>query len=207
MTSTIQSLIENRRLELGLRKQDVVRKAGYTNIGKGCRRYDELLAGDLKTTTGLLERLPTALDIPAETVTEAVNETKRQYWARVDAEWRSAFRPQGFIITEHLVPTQITFAAITGADRHLWVDFEPGSAPLSYLGQTLKAARQRSPIMYFGNATGVIVNYSPDHAIRFDLDGTPLEVLSGAHRGGSLSFSIRGKTVPKEALAAIFSGQ
>jgi hypothetical protein len=64
--------------------------------------------------------------------------------------------------------------------------------------------RLRSPINYYGHATGVIVNYTPDHAIRFGLDGTPLEVLSEAHRGGSLSFSIRGKPVPKEVLAAIF---
>jgi hypothetical protein len=203
----LTTLIENRRLELGLRKLDVVVRAGYTNIGKGCRRYDELLGGDLHTTRGLIGRLPAALDIPAETVTEAVAETKRQYWSRVDAEYRAAFKPQGFIVTEHTVPTSITMAAFTGADRHLWVNFEPSSAPLSYLAQTLKAVRLRSPIQWFGHATGVIVNYSPDHAIRFDLDGTPLEVLSGAHRGGTLSVSIRGgPAIDSKVIAAILFG-
>jgi hypothetical protein len=67
-----------------------------------------------------------------------------------------------------------------GADRKLWVDFTPGSTNISYLRQALDAARQRSPIRFYGNAIGVIINYTPDDAVRFDLNGDAVEVLSGA---------------------------
>jgi hypothetical protein len=131
------------------------------------------LAGDLHTTRGLIERLPTALDLPIEAVTEAVAETKRQYWAKVDAEWRASFVPHAVILTEHRIPTSIIMAVITGADRHLWVNFEPGSNRITYIKQALRAVKRRSPIMFFGKVTGLIINYSPDNAVHFDLDGSP----------------------------------
>ena len=34
---------------------------------------------------------------------------------------------------------------------------------------------------FFGAVTGVIVNYSPDRAVRFDLAGTPIECLPRAY--------------------------
>jgi hypothetical protein len=77
--SPIASLIENCRQELGLTRRDVIRRCGYGNIAKGCRRYDELLAGDFKTTSGLLERLPAALEITPEIVQAAIEQTKQEY--------------------------------------------------------------------------------------------------------------------------------
>jgi hypothetical protein len=203
-SSPLANLIEARRLELGLRRQDVARRAGYTNLSKGCRRLDELLAGDLHTTRGLIDRLPAALDVPAETVNEAVAETKRQRRAAEDRAWRAAFKPHAIILTEHTRPTSITMAIFTGADRKLWVDFEPDSSPVSYLKQTLRAAKRRSPISFYGAAVGVIVNYSPDEAVHFDLNGKPVAILPAAHRLGQLTVSIGGHPVPPEVLAAFF---
>ena len=48
----IKLLIEDRRRLLGLTRQDVVRRAGYRNISKGCRRLDELLAGGIAHGSG-----------------------------------------------------------------------------------------------------------------------------------------------------------
>jgi len=149
--------------------------------------------------------LPAALDVPAEAVHEAVAETARQQREAEDAAYRAAFRPHVIILTEHRIPTQITFAAITGADRHLIVNFEPGTVAISYLEQTLRAVKQRSPIRFYGRALEVIVNYSPDRAVRFSLDGIPLEVLPAAHRLGELTVSIGGgQPVSSKVLAAIF---
>jgi hypothetical protein len=61
-----------------------------------------------------------------------------------------------------------------------------------------------SPIRFYGAAIGVMINFCPDYAIRFNLDGEPVEVLSAAYRGDALSVSIRGKPVPPGALAVIF---
>jgi hypothetical protein len=101
----IKLLIEDRRRLLGLTRQDVVRRAGYRNISKGCRRLDELLAGELRTARALIDRLPASLEVPAEVVTEAVAETARQMRAAEDAAWRAAFKPHAIILTEHTRPT------------------------------------------------------------------------------------------------------
>src|SRR6266571_2641377 len=203
--SPLKTLIENRSRDLGLSRQDIVQRAGYRNIAKGCRRLDELLTGDVHAARGLIDRLPAALDVPAEAVHEALAETARQQREVEDAHYRAAFQPRGFIITEHTVPTSITMAAFVGADQSLWVDFDPGTTAITYLGQTLRAAKQRSPIRFYGNAVGVVVNYSPDEALRFDMQGIPVEILPTAHQGETLSVSIRGKVVSSKTLAAIFS--
>src|SRR6266566_4761431 len=46
--SPIKTLIENRSRDLGLSRQDIVQRAGYRNLVKGCRRLDELLTGDVR---------------------------------------------------------------------------------------------------------------------------------------------------------------
>jgi len=122
--SPIKTLIENRSRDLGLSRQDIVQRAGYRNLAKGCRRLDELLTGDVQAARGLIDRLPAALDVPAEAVHEAIAETARQQREAEDAHYRAAFKPRGFIITEHTIPTSITMAAFVGADQSLWVDFE-----------------------------------------------------------------------------------
>jgi hypothetical protein len=203
MTTPIQHLIEARRRKLGLSRDDVVRRCGYANLSKGHRRLDALLGGELHTARGLIDRLPSALDVPAATVIEAIAATRRQQEAAADKAYRAAFKPHAIIITEHERPTSITLAAFTGADRDLWVDFELGSSKITYVRQALRAVRKRSPIPYFGQAVGVVVNYSPDNAIRFDLDGNAVELLSAAHRLGELTVAIRGKPVPPGAFAAI----
>jgi len=200
---SIKTLVEKRSRELGLSRQDVVRRAGYVNLSKGYRRLDALLAGDLHTTRGLIDRLAVALDVPVEVVTEAVEATQREIWAQQDAAWRASFRPHAVILTEHERPTSITMAAFSSADRQLRVEFEPGTASISYLAQTLRAARQRSPINFYGKAVGFIINYAPDNAIRYDLNGNPLDVLSSAYRPEELTISIRGRPVSRDALAVI----
>src|SRR6266496_5343716 len=201
--SPITALIEDRCRALGLTRQDVVRRAGYVNLSKGVRRLDALLAGDLHTTRGLIDLLPVALDVPVEVVTEAVEATKRELWAREDAAYRAQFRPHAIILTEHERPTSITMAAFSSADRQLWVEFQSGSSHISYITQALKAARQRSPINFYGKAVGFIINYGPDNAIRYDLNGNPMDVLSSAYRSDELTISIRGRPVSRGALAAI----
>jgi hypothetical protein len=49
----------------------------------------------------------------------------------------------------------------------------------------------------------VIVNYMPDRAIRFDLDGNALEILPRAHRLAEPSIAIRDRPLPPEALVPV----
>ena len=42
----LKQLIEKRLEELGIRRGELVRRMGYSNISKGCRRLDDLCEGD-----------------------------------------------------------------------------------------------------------------------------------------------------------------
>ena len=52
----------------------------------------------------------------------------------------------------------------------------------------------------FGRVTAFVVNYSPDRAVRFDLDGSSLEVLPRAVRPGRAWISVGGSAFPPEFL-------
>ena len=66
--------------------------------------------------------------------------------------------------------------------------------------------KRRSPISFYGAAVGVIINYSPDEAVHFDLTGNALEVLPAAYRLDELTVSIGGRPVPRDVLDTIFFG-
>jgi hypothetical protein len=57
---TIKAVILDHCQALGLSRADVVRRAGFKNVPKGLRRLDELCAGQLKTTSSLINGLPSA---------------------------------------------------------------------------------------------------------------------------------------------------
>jgi hypothetical protein len=178
-----------------------MRRVNYKNITKGLRRLDKLLAGDLDKTRDLIHALPAALDVPPEVVEHAIEDTRHQIAAAQEAArhareaaWRAAFRPHAIILTEQTVPQPIFAVAIIGAERLLRIDFDSGLGPGSYTNQALAGVRRKlaefssesgkiaDTLPAFGRPVGVIVNYTPDRAVRFDLDGKPLVIFPRAHR-------------------------
>ena len=95
-------------------------------------------------------------------------------------------------------PTQIFVAFFIGINRLLRVDFDPDSGPETFLAQALGGVRSKlaewksDGLPTFGRPLGVVVNYSPDHAIHYDLKGSEIEVLDRAYRLGEISFLING---------------
>jgi hypothetical protein len=215
----IESLVVDRSTVLGLSRLDLVRRAGYKNIAKGLRRLDELLAGDLDKTRDLIRALPAALDVPPELVATAIEGTRRQIaevqeaaWQVREAVWCAAFRPHAIILTERTVPQPLFVAAIIGVERLLCLNFNFALPPISYASQALAGIRRRlsefrsqTGLPAFGWPIGAIVNYTPDRAIRFDLDGNALEVLPRAHRPLEACVAIRDRPLPLETLRGIVS--
>ncbi len=208
----ITVLIVGRSKELGLGRTELVRRAGYANIAKGLRRLDELCDGEFRSTRGLLKSLPSVLEVPADVVVKAVEDTKRYFRETEDAAWRAAFVPHAIIITDRKIPSPIFAAAIIGVDRLIRVDFDLTASPTTFVEQALRGVREKlgkgscGQIPAFGKPTGVIVNYSPDHAVEFDLNGNPLRVFDRAHRPGVASFSLGGRPLTLGELGAIFRG-
>ena len=48
------------------------------------------------------------------------------------------------------------------------------------------------------------MNYSPDHAIHYDLEGNEIEVFDKAYRLGEVNFSISRQPVSEEQARALF---
>lgn len=162
-------------------------------------------------TEAVIRALPSALEVPAQVIADAIEETRIQLekaekarTAERETAWCAAFKPHAVILTERSTPQPIFIAALIGADRLLRVDFDLAARPSSFVNQALNGMRvklQRWPngpgkLLCFGAPIGVVVNYSPDRAIRFDLDGKALQILPRAYRVGTVELFIRGRRLP-----------
>ncbi len=208
----IATLVSSCCKELGLRPAELVHRCGYKNIPKGLRRLEQLCQGNFNSSDTLIRALPPALDVPVEVVRKAVEDTQRQLREAEEAAWRAQFVPHAVILTERQRPTQLFVAAILGIERLRRVDFDLSESPTTYIQQALDGLRGKlvrwnsDQIQTFGKPVGVIVNYSPDYAVSFDLDGNAIEVLDRAYRLGEASFSIGKRPVSRGELDAIFLG-
>ena len=62
----------------------------------------------------------------------------------------------------------------------------------------------KTPIVpFFGPTRGFIVNYTPDHAVRFDLDGNPVECFERAYVPGDVELFLRGRKIPTGTFAKV----
>jgi hypothetical protein len=170
-----------------------------------------------------LDRLAGALEISPTVLAEALNTTQEVFAKcerqkaeeyrlereRIDTEWRAAFRPHAVLQTTLTVPTQITICGLTGGpSRWLMIRLDDSKPPITFIPQALQAlpamirptSKHPFRVPFFGHAVGLIINYDPDRAIRCDLNGTPLEVLTAAYRIGQISASIGRKRLPPEGL-------
>jgi hypothetical protein len=211
------TLIADRCHTLGLSHGDVIRRTPYRNSSKGVRRLNELLAGDLTKTKYLIATLPAALDLAEDVVGQAVRITQQQLDDRKrrrleanDAAWRTEFEPHAIILTERTRPQPFFVAAVIGVERILRVDLDVTANPIAYVGLALDGLRQKlaawnsEQLPAFGRPIGIVVNYSPDFAVRFDLDGTAREIFDRAHRIGQLALLMGGQPVCREPKSPVF---
>ena len=214
--------------ELNLDRHALGFRLGYKNPAKAAGRVDALCWGHLtnRKSRAALARLPDALELPAEVVAQAVIETeqvlaeqerqaeeeRRLAREKEEAEWRAAFTPHAILQTERTVPSQITICGLTGgARRWLWIDFDLSKPPITFVQQALAALPERTGlgsdgkryVTFFGEAVGFIVNYTPDQALRCDLDGQPQEVLSKAYRPGEVGLAMGGRPVSPTVIARL----
>jgi hypothetical protein len=128
----IDELISSRCNELDIGPVELVRRCGYKNLAKGLRRLEALHGGELKSTRGLIRGLPQALDLPAEVIQKAIDDTTKQLHEAHEAAWRAAFKPHAIILTDRKIPQPIFVAAIIGVDELLRIDFPPAASPETY---------------------------------------------------------------------------
>lgn len=191
-TLPIAELIGNRLQELHIRRGEIPGRAGRKNSAKILRQLDGLINGDIGSGRGLVEVLPQILDLPAAVVETAISDTKRVLTDDAEAEYRTRFVPHAIILTELERPTQISLAAIIGVDRLLRIDLDREADESTYVRQTLEGIDARlkqwenfrGEIPFMGMPIGFIINFTPDSATRYDMNGGRLEELPRAKRLG-----------------------
>jgi hypothetical protein len=225
----LAQLIHTRMHELGLDREALGFRLGYKNPLKAAGRVDALCRGHIssKKSRLALRRLPGALEISEDVVLRARRDTedalaqrKRQEeeerhiaHEKQEIEWRAAFTPHAILLTERIAPSSITMCAFTGGPRRwLRIDFDLSKPAITFVRQALAALPEKAQksevdgryrVSFFGEVLGFIVNYTPDRALRCDLEGRPLEVLPKAYRPGEISLFIRGRRVSPTAVARV----
>ena len=165
-------------------------------------------AHDFKKNAGLIDKLPAALEVPVEVIKRAVEESRQYLRDSEEAAWRAAFRPHAIILTGRQRPQPLFVAALIGVDVLLRLDFDLSSAPATFLAQSLDGLRQRLArwqgcLPAYGRAVGIVVNYNPDRAIRFDLEGNAVELFDRAYRPGVVQFAIGGRVISPGELFSV----
>lgn len=190
----IELFIENRCAELGISIKELLLRAGFKNISKARRRLDELYAGEFKLSRGLIEQLPTALNLPKENIDHVLKETKSEIYVYFQKIREAEFKPNAIILTEHNGrPKSITMAAVCAAGRHIRIDFPETMGVDEYVNFAFKMLEERRKYvdMFFYPIEGIIVNYTVRNAKTFDLNGKLIRESEHAVIQGVSSFSIR----------------
>jgi len=210
---SIHNLIENRTKRLGLRRSELARRCGFKNVSKGIRRIDGVCFGDLDSPGAkmVLANLAGALEVDKDTIENAIRATReiiaqaeRHAAAEREAAWRAAFKPHAYLVGSRDRPWSITFYGMTGgAERWLKIPLDLSQPPVTFAAQALEFAKRTPEVNYFGPTTGFIVNYTPDSAVRFDLQGNPVEHLERAYIPGKVEVFIGKQKLPERGLFGV----
>lgn len=193
-TLPIKDLIDLRCNELSISYNDLIIKTGVSNVAKGHRRLQQLFDGDFIASKGLIEKLPEALGVDPALLDETIRVSAQQISDEVEADWRANFKPHALAITANNGrPRQITMAALCNAGRHVHIQFPEGMNPSNFKDYALKAVRKRAVVLsnFFYPLEGFVVNYTPDLAIKYCLQGEEIGVINNAVKAGKLSLTLR----------------
>jgi hypothetical protein len=182
----LQTLISQTMAAKGLRKSQIVSLLGFKNITKGIRRLDAFVA-DGVDSPGMLDRLPSALGLPAETVHAAYEQTLDQMRAEAEAQrsahlerLRAEFRPHVRVKTERTVPSPIFVVAMTGGpDRWLRISLPeevtalPEHDQIEQVAEIIRQhhAERKGWAGPFGSITGYYYRSEFERAVEFSVTG------------------------------------
>jgi len=192
----IHNLIENQQKRLGMGRSELARRCGFKNVTKGIRRIDSVCHGDLDSQAAkmVLDALPAALEMGRGAVETAVRDTaeiiaeaERRAAAEREATWRASFMPHAYLLGTETRPSQITIYGLTGgAERWLKIPLDLSQPPITFAAQALAVAKETPFVPFHSRTTGFIVNYTPDSAVHFDLDGNLVEHFDRAYVPGQV---------------------
>jgi hypothetical protein len=90
-----------------------------------------------------------------------------------------------------------------GPERWLRIPLDCSKPPITFAMQAMAVVRKTPAVTFFGPTTGFVVNYTPDCAVRFDLDGNPVEVFPRAYSPGEVFVQFGSRMISSEGLRRI----
>ncbi|HPS57642.1 MAG TPA: hypothetical protein PK514_05995 [Spirochaetota bacterium] len=118
----IQKYLLEKMKEQGIRKSELVKRAGYGNISRGCKRFDDLINGRVYNKM-LIDNLHLALGVTKEEVDKKLLATKLEITREIEEEKmrQSDFERRSFVLflfchTEQNRPSSIWLCAMLKAD-------------------------------------------------------------------------------------------
>ncbi len=209
----IHELTENQQKRRGLRRSELARRCGFKNVDKGLRRIDGVCHGDLDSPGAkmVLDNLAVALEVDEVVVENAIAatadiiaEANRLAEARREAAWRESFKPHAYLVGSQNRPSQITFYGLTGGpERWLKIPLDLSQPAVTYAVQAHEFVAKMPFVPCHGRTTGYVVNYTPDSAVRFDVDGNPVEQFDRAYMPGQVEVFIGKHKLPARGLFGI----
>lgn len=179
---TLSKLVEMRLTDLGLSREDFTRKLGFKQYAKAQHLFQNLQEDYMRDMPHMRRDFAKILEVPQEVVDEAIQVSRDLRFEKQDAEWRAESQAHAVLTTEREIPRPIFAAALTGADKKLSMVLPEAIPAVQWPKWVLKRLPRGLP--GFGLVTGFVINHTPDHAVRFDLDGNPVEILDKAYRRG-----------------------
>ncbi len=209
----IHNLIENQAKRLSLRRSELALRCGFKNVEKGLRRIDGVCHGDLDSPGAkmVLDNLAPALEVEKVVVENAIAatadiiaEANRLAEAKREAAWRESFKPHAYLVGSQNRPSQITFYGLTGGpERWLKIPLDLSQPAVTYAVQAHEFVAKMPFVPHHGRTTGYVVNYTPDSAVRFDVDGNPVEHFDRAYMPGQVEVFIGKHKLPARGLFGI----
>jgi len=180
---TLQILIEKECARMGVSDQEFTRLIGIKKFHKVKPFIEQVKCNQMKKMLPMRHRIVDVLDVTIEQVDEAIQASKDTYYGEIDAAWRASFQPHAVLVTANKIPSPIFVAAITGSAKKLYIVPPANLSQLAWPSWIAKHVPEE--VLAFGKVEGFVINYTPDHAIRFDLLGNPVETLGAAYRRGA----------------------
>ncbi len=192
----LMDFIDERMKTLGIRRAELIRRTGRKNVTKGLRRLDGIFDAQLSSLTdrGNLElfmALPSALEVEREDFFSVTNQCIQQLHLAQAAHHRAHFQPSAYLQCARTHPSQIAICGMTGGpQRWLGIPLDLSKEPETFVTQALTYARQKPDVPFFGETLGFWVNYSPDLAVFYDLEGNATQTFDHDKEVGKVQLRI-----------------
>ena len=178
----LEQLLHNRMAVLELSRGQLGQRLSPRNPSKALRRLDGFMRDGTPPYGDLKVRLAEALEVPVSMINDAASATRDTIAARAEAEYRANFRPHAIWTTARSRPGSTAMGGFINAPARRLLRF-PEDLPIEgFVAYCQAHAPEGVPL--YGPVTGFIINYTSDHAVRYDLNGQPLETLASAKRVG-----------------------